>query len=217
MDSVLGKLIEYLRDAGRYENALIVMLSDHGEELSEARAEAAENRWPVNHGHSLYPELLRALFVVKPPGHRDTDFRCQGLITLMDVPATIASIVSLKSWPEESGVSLVNRAGLCMSHRRTVFQGGMLFGPAQHGMRTDRHTVIWKPDRDTWVSYDRKDDPLNLYPLDETTGFHKSLLMEHVRRMNRNRSITPPVRLSEEEIEQLRSLGYMDTEETGVP
>jgi len=41
--------------------------------------------------------------------------------------------------------------------------------------------------------------------------------MEHVRRMNRNRSITPPVRLSEEEIEQLRSLGYMDTEETGVP
>ncbi|HSS48424.1 MAG TPA: sulfatase [Thermoanaerobaculia bacterium] len=60
VDAAVGTLIAELKRSGHYEDTLIVLLSDHGDEFWE--------HGRVGHGHTLYEELLRVPFLVKLPG-----------------------------------------------------------------------------------------------------------------------------------------------------
>jgi choline-sulfatase len=60
VDAAVGAVIAELKRSGTYEDTLIVLLSDHGEELWEHGG--------VGHGHTLYQELLRVPYLVKLPG-----------------------------------------------------------------------------------------------------------------------------------------------------
>lgn len=60
VDAAVGSLIAELKRSGRYEDTLIVLLSDHGEEFWEHGG--------IGHGHTLYEELLRVPWLVKLPG-----------------------------------------------------------------------------------------------------------------------------------------------------
>jgi len=55
----VSPLIDFLKENGRYPEALIVITSDHGEELQD------HGRWA--HGHSLYNEVTRIPLIVKLP------------------------------------------------------------------------------------------------------------------------------------------------------
>lgn len=59
VDDQLGRILEALRASGLYDEALIVFSSDHGEELFEHNG--------FEHGHTLYPELLRVPLMFKLP------------------------------------------------------------------------------------------------------------------------------------------------------
>jgi arylsulfatase A-like enzyme len=59
-DRLVGELLDALRRLGRYERTLIVLTSDHGEELFE--------RGLIGHGHTLYDELLHVPLTVRFPG-----------------------------------------------------------------------------------------------------------------------------------------------------
>jgi arylsulfatase A-like enzyme/tetratricopeptide (TPR) repeat protein len=58
-DSQLGRLFDYLRQAGKYDQSLIVLLADHGESLGEHGED--------EHGFFIYRSTLRVPFIVKPP------------------------------------------------------------------------------------------------------------------------------------------------------
>ncbi len=60
VDEQIGRLIEGLRSLGVYDEALIVLTSDHGEELWE--------HGEFEHGHTLYEELLHVPLIIKGPG-----------------------------------------------------------------------------------------------------------------------------------------------------
>ena len=60
VDDRIGRFIATLKDLGLYDDTLIVFTSDHGEEHYEHRG--------IDHGHSLYEELLRVPLIVKLPG-----------------------------------------------------------------------------------------------------------------------------------------------------
>ena len=60
VDDRVGRFLRTLKDLGLYEDSLIVFTSDHGEEHYEHRG--------IDHGHSLYEELLRVPLIVKLPG-----------------------------------------------------------------------------------------------------------------------------------------------------
>jgi arylsulfatase A-like enzyme len=59
-DHAIGRLFEKLKALGIYDDALIVLTSDHGEELWEHDS--------FEHGHSAYDELLRVPLMLKVPG-----------------------------------------------------------------------------------------------------------------------------------------------------
>ena len=62
VDAAVGSLIADLKKSGLYEDTLVLLLSDHGEEFWE--------HGNVGHGHTLFEELLRVPFLVKLPGER---------------------------------------------------------------------------------------------------------------------------------------------------
>jgi arylsulfatase A-like enzyme len=78
VDAAVGSLIADLKRSGLYEDTLVILLSDHGEELWEHGG--------VGHGHTLFEELLRVPFLVKLPGEAR-----RGAV---DVPVSTASLAA---------------------------------------------------------------------------------------------------------------------------
>ncbi|MHC5539509.1 sulfatase-like hydrolase/transferase, partial [Singulisphaera rosea] len=85
LDRQVGLLLDGLEAQGRLDNTLVIITSDHGEELGE--------RGMVTHGASLYrPEVHVPLLILPPyrspmPPARVVDTP----VSLRDIPATIAS------------------------------------------------------------------------------------------------------------------------------
>ncbi|MFN7941644.1 MAG: sulfatase [Thermoanaerobaculia bacterium] len=59
LDGEIGRLFAELEKRGLWDDTLIVLTGDHGEELAE--------RGGIEHGHTLYDELLHVPFVFKLP------------------------------------------------------------------------------------------------------------------------------------------------------
>ncbi len=60
VDAHVARVVDRLKRHGLYEQALIVVVSDHGEEFWEHGG--------FEHGHSVYQELLHVPLFIKPPG-----------------------------------------------------------------------------------------------------------------------------------------------------
>ena len=73
----VGRLFEELKQRGRFEDALIILTADHGEEFFEHGG--------FSHGYSLFSEVLRVPLWVKMPGQR-----APGVVT---APVSLADIV----------------------------------------------------------------------------------------------------------------------------
>lgn len=80
-DAYFGEFIAALKREGLYNNSLIVLTSDHGEEFFE------HGGWM--HAHSLYNELLRVPLMIKFPGGRFGGQRFRQPVGLVDVLPTV--------------------------------------------------------------------------------------------------------------------------------
>lgn len=80
-DAYFGGFVAALKRERLYDNSLIVLTSDHGEEFFE------HGGW--SHAHSLYDELLRIPLLIKFPGGRYGGRRLSRPVGLVDVLPTI--------------------------------------------------------------------------------------------------------------------------------
>ncbi|NIM11249.1 MAG: sulfatase-like hydrolase/transferase [Candidatus Aminicenantes bacterium] len=83
---LVGNVVRFLKGKGLYRDAMIVVLSDHGEEFYD------HHSW--EHGHTLYKELIKIPLLVKYPQNRKKGEET-ALASITDIPAIIL---------EESGV-----------------------------------------------------------------------------------------------------------------
>jgi arylsulfatase A-like enzyme len=202
IDREVGEALTMLRDAGLLEDTAILLTSDHGEGFYE--------HGRVFHAYAPYEEVHRVPLVIRlperfgvPPG------RCEALVGLVDVKPTILDIAGLESRAVSMGKSLLPlmRRGVA-GRDRPVFgdTGGTL------SLRTRRHKLIRNHDGSVEF-YDVEDDPMEREPLpcDATCA-------ELDRRLDALVAVLTPfdkdggpgVRLSAEDVEQLRALGYLD-------
>jgi membrane-anchored protein YejM (alkaline phosphatase superfamily) len=59
IDACFGQFVEYLKSRNLYDNSIVILTSDHGDDLGEG------GRW--GHGYWLYPELIRIPFIIHLP------------------------------------------------------------------------------------------------------------------------------------------------------
>ncbi len=100
VDAEFGRLIEELRRRHLYDDTLIVLVSDHGEEFMEHGIIG----W---HGHTLYDELLRIPLIVKLPGRRDAGRVVDAPVRGIDLAPTILAIAGIAPPETFDGQALV--------------------------------------------------------------------------------------------------------------
>jgi arylsulfatase A-like enzyme len=104
-DAQVGQLLGALKRAGRYDDALIVLFSDHGESFHADRPDLA-GATPV-HGARLSDEEYRVLLAVKLPRGQSAPARVDTLVRLVDVGPTLLELSALPALPASvDGVSL---------------------------------------------------------------------------------------------------------------
>lgn len=99
LDSRIGEMIQYLQELGAYENTLIIITADHGENLGEHHL--------AYHLFCLYDTLLHVPLLMSCPGLLPRGRRVPGLVSLTDVVPTILDVLALEEDVHPQGTSLV--------------------------------------------------------------------------------------------------------------
>jgi len=97
VDSLLGELFAQLEELGLTENTVIVVTSDHGEEMFE--------RGVIQHGKTLYEELTRIPLIMKVPGQGPRVI--EKPVMTIDVAPTILGALGLPRERRMQGVDVL--------------------------------------------------------------------------------------------------------------
>jgi hypothetical protein len=103
VDMLLGRLFDTMKRAGLYEDCLIILVADHGEQFWEHGANA--------HGLTLYEEELRVPLIVKQPGRTGRGKVCETMVEMVDLAPTILELVGAPPEPRFQGRSFVDVLG----------------------------------------------------------------------------------------------------------
>ncbi|HPQ67320.1 MAG TPA: sulfatase, partial [bacterium] len=98
-DAVFGRIVDLLREEGIYDDALVVLVADHGEEFLEHGG--------ILHSH-LFRETLHVPLIVKFPGGRFAGHSVERPVESFDIFPTVADWLGLKDeLPQVQGRSLL--------------------------------------------------------------------------------------------------------------
>jgi len=98
LDAEVARLIDTLRARGQAERTMIIVTSDHGEQFGEHGL--------LQHGNSMYRQLLQVPLVIVLPGKVPAETRVSAPVTLTDLPATILDLAGLDAAHALPGRSL---------------------------------------------------------------------------------------------------------------
>ncbi len=211
-DAEIGRLLDSIRELGIYDDTLIVITSDHGEEFWD------HDRF--EHGHTLYNELLRVPLLVKLPGrHRgaaiDTCVSLQAVMpTVLDLCGVTPMIDGLLLPPlspllQDPPAAYAGQpafSGACLFHGRLE---SVVFGQMKYirGVSSG-HEMLFnlKEDPEERCSLTRQ-DPANLERgrklLDDARSADARLAEQLGIRENAKDS------LDQENLDSLQALGYL--------
>jgi arylsulfatase A-like enzyme len=207
MDDEIGRLLRFLDERGMSADTLLVLTSDHGEEFFEHGG--------VLHGQTQYQEVLRVPLLVRGPGapHK----RISIPVSLVDVFPTLLALSGLPAPDALDGVSLLPL--LTSSDGRIADRA--LFSEADHNDVEDDITRAVRY-RSFKLHYNRLTGEYRLFDLEhdprerhDLASEQKSAVAALSERLTRfmasaRTPVSVPQRtLSPEEIEKLRSLGYL--------
>ncbi|MFP3940720.1 MAG: sulfatase [Thermoanaerobaculia bacterium] len=121
MDRELGRLFAGLREHGLWEDALVVVVSDHGELLGE---------WGyLTHAYRLDPELVEVPLLIKRPGQREGS-RSGLLVSVVDLFPELLAAAGVTP-PASDGVALT---GAAEDRRHVLFEEHV---SRIHGLQSD--------------------------------------------------------------------------------
>jgi arylsulfatase A-like enzyme len=226
VDRWVGRLVDQLREQGIYDRALIVLTSDHGEEIGDRGPDRVYDQ----HGHTLYEELLHVPLIVKLPGQERAGTRVSEVTRAVDVMPTILDLLGYSAdVPAMQGTSL--RPAWEGSDPVRIAYAESLGIPAEaKALRTDRYKyIVWigaldvaehgrryvPPEPASRALFDLKEDPgerLNLLESPRRTELSvlAEMLDERLRRhVSSQRGQAEKVQLDQETVDKLKALGYV--------
>ncbi len=204
VDGELERLFAGVEGLGLWRDTLVVMTSDHGEELFEHGG--------FEHGHSLYDEVLRVPLLVwgrdVRPGRRDhpvslADLAPTILAAAGDGPAAASEMAGASLWPL--------LAGEAAPASRTLFAQDLLHGPDQLAAIEFPYKAIVRLGGDALQLFDLSRDPAETDDLAAAEAPAARRLVARARAAAGR--ITDPleaIELDDGTLGELRALGYVD-------
>jgi arylsulfatase A-like enzyme len=207
-DQHVGRFLDVLREEGLYDNSLIAITADHGEEFLERG-----DHW-IGHTKTVYQELIHVPLVIKLPGEAGGRVIDQ-YVGLVDLGPTILRWAGLEM-PDgyvHDGEALEIADGKRLE-ARAVFSETMRWGTFQAMIR-DGLKLIYDPSSDVARLIDLTEDPAEKRDIGaedlKTLRRMQADLHEwdYEMRLRRAKLKTHSPKLSREQVDQLKSLGYI--------
>jgi arylsulfatase A-like enzyme/cytochrome c-type biogenesis protein CcmH/NrfG len=206
-DEIVGRLLQFLKDKGLYDRALIVFLSDHGEGLGDHGEQ--------EHGLFLYDETIRVPLVIKVPGSRGAGRRVDQPVQHLDLVPTILDLAGLRVPPDLRGRSLrpvLDRPDGQLPEPgfySEAYYSRYHFGWSELVALTDaRYRFIKAPRPEL---YDLVEDPHQHRNIVTERAPTAAAMRAGLAAMTKDAVTQAPQRVSREDLERLQALGYVGT------
>ncbi len=218
-DEQLGAFLELVRAGEGPNGTLIVLHSDHGEELWDHER--------FEHGHSMYEELLRVPLVFHWPGQIGAT-RVAGRVRSMDVFPTVIDLLGLPLPENLRGTSLRAHMGdeplalELVSYSESILWGRpyVEFDEAK-ALTLDGYKVVVGDNNGLVQLFDLSADPLEKRDLAGEMPARaqelSELLKKHFERAEAASARGVEMTIREAEYERLQRLGYFDSKEDSKP
>jgi arylsulfatase A-like enzyme/Flp pilus assembly protein TadD len=215
LDATVGKLIDYLRNQGLYDNALIAIAADHGESLGD--------HGELTHSIFLYDATIHVPLLLKLPGNRFVGQRVSAAASLVDLAPTLLEALGQTPPPAMQGRSLLPLIGNPHPGNRPSFATGdhseRSFGwSALVSLRIGNQLYVRAPLPEL---YDLASDPgakINLYPGNRAAAVRFAIQLDNfVKRISTGAPQALQDGLDEKSREKLSALGYVASGKTGPP
>ena len=220
-DEIIGRLIEHLRVKGWYDDALIVLLSDHGEGLGDHGEE--------EHGIFLYRETIRVPLIVKLPMSVSSGRRIAEPVQHADLVPTVLDLID---GPAEAGphrsegqlgagfsrpmgrslIPLLTGTGALPS--TNIYSESLSpryhFGWSElYALSDDRYRLIRAPKDEL---YDLSQDARELTSIADERSQVRTAMRGALEAMIAGSSVAAPSAVSAEDRQKLAALGYIGTQ-----
>ncbi len=210
----VGNLLDFLRSEGLLDRTVLMLFSDHGEELHE------DDR-PV-HDYGLRDDVIRVPLILHLPCREDASSRhVPWQVRLLDLFPTACDLLNLPKPQDLDGKSLVSSwSGPCQESARASIAYLENWPKGLMGLRTSEWKLILRhPRPEEWGRAEPLVKGLYHLPTDpgerlDVSAAHPVVVEElrsHCVRLSRGRN---PILLTQEETEMvdraLRALGYLD-------
>ncbi len=215
VDHAIGRVVAELKRLGIYDETLIVLSSDHGEEMWEHGL--------IGHGHSIYREMLQVPLIVKPPvSLGKPSQRIAVPVSTSQIFPTLLDLAGVNYDAERlSGPSLVPywEKGSEASSGGPVVSTGLRYYEDRVSLIAENFQYIRFLETGKEELYDLEKDPLAQVSLaasaTERMVWARQMLADHEKGSDSLRAYHQltrgeDVELDKETLENLRSLGYVN-------
>jgi arylsulfatase A-like enzyme len=139
VDDQIGRLIDGLKQLGLYDATTLIVTSDHGEEFWD--------HGEVEHGHTLYDELIRIPLIIKPPQALSLAGKTiEHQVRILDIMPTVFDIGGIGQPESFLGVSLLPLMRGETMAALPAFSEGTLYGQDRLSWRKDGYKLIYEMD-----------------------------------------------------------------------
>ena len=207
VDSVVGKLLDYLRSQGLYDRTLIAVAADHGESLGD--------HGELTHSIFLYDATIHVPLLLKLPAHRFAGQRVSATASLVDLAPTVIDALGQAPPPAMQGHSLLPLIGNPHPENRPSLATGdhseRSFGwSALVSLRLGNQLYVRAPKPEL---YDLASDPgaeTNLYATKRASAIPLAIQLDSfVKRISEGAPQALQDNLDEKSREKLSALGYL--------
>jgi arylsulfatase A-like enzyme len=210
-DTHFGMFIKDLKSRGLYDDALIILFSDHGEHLYEG----PEKKY-LGHGSTVFDNLIHVPLIAKFPANEHAGTTSENTVILADIFNTVLqwAQVDMPERDPEYGRSLANQIRPNKTGVRSVVSEYLLYDADLVSIKRQGYKAIFDTDNDDFFFIGPDEEIKNeLGTIESADPTIKEQLMKELRNYLSWRDAqmgeSEAVPLDDYAIEQLKKLGYI--------
>ncbi|HEY7819263.1 MAG TPA: sulfatase, partial [Vicinamibacteria bacterium] len=200
-DRSIAPFLNEIRNSDRNDDTLLVLTSDHGEELLE------HGGW--DHGFNLYDHQLRVPLLIRAPGARESGRRLSRIANLVDVMPTLLALAKVEAPDGLEGRDLMGPEDAASA----TFAAATKHREGVHSVRKGRYKLIRDGRTGTESLFDVEADSAEYRDVASVKKSEaerlSSLLARHIERSRGARLHPEMADIPEEIRKQLEALGYL--------
>jgi len=219
VDSAVGRLLAALRTRGLYQDALLVVVADHGEAFGE--------HGELSHGLLLYDDTVHVPLLIKLPGERAHHLAVESRVGLVDIAPTLLQELGISPPPVMQGASLLeSKKGVASQaitarsrpagaadrpeYAETDYPHRAFGWSSLRSWRAGKYLYIDAPEREL---YDQSSDPGDLHNLAAGAPAVADAMAAQLEAFRRKTSRAGGAQtvLTPQQAAQLQALGYVSS------